>query len=60
MNSKSQLISNFDHLPENPTVDQLNVHLLFVEKVQKGLTDSNQGNVFTKEQAKEKLSKWLK
>jgi len=35
-------------------------HIIFVEKVQKGLDDSENGKLNTKEEAKAKLSKWLK
>ena len=34
--------------------------LLFIEKVEKGIAQSESGNVNTKEEAKQKLSKWLK
>jgi hypothetical protein len=60
MLTKTYLINTFENLPENLTIDQVIDHIVFVEKVQKGLADSANGNVYTKEQAKEKLSKWLK
>lgn len=60
MFTKTYLINTFENLPENLTIDQVIDHIVFVEKVQKGLADSANGNVYTKEQAKEKLSKWLK
>lgn len=60
MITKTQLISTIEGLPENLTIDQVIDHLVFLEKVQKGLDDSKQGKVISKEQAKEKLSKWLK
>lgn len=60
MISKTQLISTLDKLPENLTVDQLIDHIIFVEKVQKGLSDSLLGNTNSKEEAKQKLGKWLK
>jgi len=34
--------------------------LIFVEKVQKGFDDSANGRTNTKEEAKQKLKKWLK
>lgn len=60
MITKTQLINSLDKLPDNLTIDQLVNHLIFVEKVEKGLEDSNNERANTKEQAKEKLSKWLK
>lgn len=60
MITKTHLLSTFDKLPENLTIDQVIDHLIFVEKVQKGLEDSENGRVHTKEEAKKKLHKWLK
>jgi len=60
MITKTQLKSTIDSLPENFTIDQMVDHLVFLEKVQKGLTDSHENKVLTKVQAKEKLQKWLK
>ncbi len=60
MITKTQLINSLDRLPENLTIDQVVDHLIFVEKVQKGLDDSANGRTNTKEEAKQKLKKWLK
>jgi len=60
MITKTQLISTIDSLPENLTINQVVDHLVFLEKVQKGLKDSQEGKINTKVQAKEKLRKWLK
>jgi hypothetical protein len=60
MITKTQLISSLDKLPENLTIDQVVDHIIFVEKVQKGLSDSLNGNINSKEEAKQKLGKWLK
>jgi len=60
MITKTQIINSLDKLPENLTIDQVVDHLIFLEKVQKGLNDSVNGQVNTKEEAKEKLNKWLK
>ena len=60
MITKTQLIDTLDKLPENLTIDQVIDHLIFVEKIQKGLDDSANGRINSKEEAKEKLKKWLK
>ena len=60
MISKTQIINSLDKLPENLTIDQVVDHLIFIEKVQKGLDDSINGRVKTKEEARQKLNKWLK
>mgnify|MGYP000253518289 FL=1 len=60
MITKTQIINSLDKLPDSLTIDQLVDHLIFVEKVEKGLGDSINERVNTKEEAKKKLSKWLK
>ena len=60
MITKTQLIDSLNNLPENLTVDQVIDHIIFVEKVQQGLEDVAQGRVYSKEEAREKLNKWLK
>jgi len=60
MITKTHLLSTFDKLPENLTIDQVIDHIIFVEKVQKGLEDSENGRIYSKEEAKKKLNKWLK
>ena len=60
MITKTQIINSLDKLPENLTIDQVVDHLIFIEKVQKGLDDSINGRINTKEEAKKKLNKWLK
>ena len=60
MITKTQLINTLEKLPENLTIDQVIDHIIFIEKVQKGLEDSENGRVYTNEEAKIKLSKWLK
>jgi hypothetical protein len=60
MITKTQIINSLDKLPEKLSIDQVVDHLIFVEKVQKGLDDSVNGRINTKEEAKQKLKKWLK
>lgn len=60
MITKTQIINSLDKLPENLTIDKVVDHLIFIEKVQRGLDDSVNGRINTKEEAKQKLSKWLK
>lgn len=60
MVTKTQIINSLDNLPENVSIDQVIEHLIFIEKVQKGQNDSASGKINSKEEAKEKLKKWLK
>jgi len=60
MITKTSLINSLEKLPENLTIDQVIDHIIFMEKVQKGLDDSANGRVYSKGEARKKLSKWLK
>ena len=60
MITKTHLLSTFDKLPENLTIDQVIDHIIFVEKVQMSLEDSENGRDYTTEEARKKLNKWLK
>ena len=49
-----------EKLPESFSVECLIDQLVFIAKIEKGLEQSQRGEINTKEQIKNKLSKWLK
>ena len=60
MITKTQIINALDGLPENLTIEQVIDRIIFMDKVQKGIDDSENNRVNTKDQAKQKLGKWFK
>jgi predicted transcriptional regulator len=60
MITKTQIRNTLDSLPENVTIEQVIEHLIFLDKVNKGLDDSENGRTNTVEEARQKLNKWLK
>lgn len=60
MLTKTQIINTLDGLPDNVPIEQVIEHLIFLDKVNKGLSDSESGRINTVEEAKQKLNKWLK
>ena len=60
MLTKENVIKTVSKLPENFSLDELIDELIFIEKVQKGLDESHKNKVYSKEEAKKRLSKWLK
>jgi hypothetical protein len=60
MLTRSQVFDTLEKMPEQFSIDQLFDKLVFINKVEIGLAQSESGQVNTKEQAKHKLSKWLK
>ncbi len=60
MLTRAQVFNTVENLPEQFSIDQLIDKLMFIDKVETGFKQSESGNVNTREQAKQKLSKWLK
>jgi len=60
MLTKTQVNDIIQKMPDEFSIDQLIEKLVFIDKVKTGIDQSEQGKVNTKEQAKQKLSKWLK
>ena len=60
MITKTQIIDSLNNLPDTVTIDEVIEHLIVVEKVQKGMEDSASGKVYSKEEAKDQIKKWLK
>lgn len=55
--TKTQLLDTLSPLPENFNLDQIVDRLIFVEKIQNGLNDSNSDQINI-EEAKQKLKRW--
>jgi len=60
MLTKEKIIKSFDTLPDNLTIDQVIDRVIMLDKIEQGLKDVEDGNVFTTEEVKVKLDKWLK
>ena len=60
MLTKDKIKKSIDSLPDNLTVDQVIDRIILLDKIEQGLKDVEEGNVYTNEQAKAKLNKWLK
>jgi hypothetical protein len=59
MLTREQTYRTIEKLPECFPIEQLIEQLVFVEKVERGLFQSQKGQINSKEQTKVKLSKWL-
>lgn len=49
-----------DRLPEEFTVDQIVEQLVVLNKIKEGLKDRQEGRVYSTDQVKQKLKRWLK
>jgi predicted transcriptional regulator len=60
MLTKEKIKKSIDSLPDNVTIDQVIDRIILLDKIEQGLKDAEEGNVFTTKEAKVKLNKWLK
>ena len=60
MLTKEKVRKTIDRLPESFTVDQIVEELVILNKIEEGLKDIDEGNVFTRNQVKQELKTWLK
>ena len=59
MLTKTNVIESLKVLPDNFTIDELLEHLVFVQKVEEGLKQSENGNTISSEEARKRIDKWL-
>lgn len=60
MLSKEKIIEAIKDMPNKFSVDDLLDRIMLLQKIELGMEQSNAGKVSSTEEAKEKLSKWLK
>jgi predicted transcriptional regulator len=57
---KTQIIETVSAMPDEISIDEIIERLVILEKIEKGQKDISEGKVYTEDQAKERLQKWLK
>lgn len=60
MITKDKLMQTIKDLPEKFSFDDLLDRIILLQKIEIGLQQSEDGQIYTTDQAKEKLKKWLK
>jgi len=60
MLTKDNVIKTISNFPENFTLDELVDKLIFMDKVESGLEQSMANEVLSQEEARNRLSRWLK
>lgn len=56
---KENIINMIKNLPENVSMEDIIEAIYVRKKIEKGMKDSEEGRVYTHEEAKEILKKWL-
>jgi len=60
MITKEKIQKTIQNLPDNPEIELVIEKLILHDKIEQGIKDVNEGNVFSGEEVREKLGKWLK
>ena len=60
MIAKNQLLTSLQDLPEEFTLDELFERAIFIEKINRALAQVEAGEVYTTEEARQKLKEWSK
>jgi len=57
--TKEKVKKTIDRLPDSFTVDQVIEELVVLDKIEKGLKEVEEGKVYSTQQVKDQLKKWL-
>ncbi|MGC1631039.1 MAG: hypothetical protein WA749_02900 [Gelidibacter sp.] len=60
MITKTNLIEQLEHLPEEFTIDELVERLILIEKVKRGYQQSESGNYVSESDLDNEMKKWFK
>jgi len=60
MLTRNKVIKSVNNLPESFTIDELIDRLIFIEKVELGLKQSEEGKVVSNDDVKKIIEKWSK
>ena len=60
MLTKEKIKKTIDTLPDKFTIEDVIEELIVIDKIEQGLKDVQEGNIYTTEEARLKLEKWLK
>jgi len=59
MTTKDKIISGIKNLPDSVTIDDILDQIMLVEKIEKGIEQSNKNQVVSDEELDKRLGKWL-
>lgn len=60
MQTAKQEVGNLlKRLPDNCTLEDVQYHLYVLQKIEKGIKDTDEGRVYTQEEVEKMMSRWL-
>jgi len=60
MLTKEKVISTISKLPETFSLDELVERMIVLDKIEKGLKDSDEDNVISEKELDKRMKEWLK
>jgi predicted transcriptional regulator len=60
MLTKEKIHYTIDSLSDNLTIDQVMDQMILLDKIERGIKDVDEIRIYSTEEVKEKLNKWLK
>jgi predicted transcriptional regulator len=57
---KAEILKAIEELPEDATLEDAMDRLFFLYKVERGLNQAEKGQLLTQEEARERMTRWLK
>lgn len=60
MITKENLLRTLEQMPDKINIDELLEHILLIQKIEMGLSDSDSGNTISHLQFKTEMNEWLK
>ena len=57
--AKEEVRELLEHLPEDPSLEDIQYHIYVRQKVQKGLDAAREGNVISQNEVEKRMSRWL-
>jgi hypothetical protein len=57
--AKQEVAHLLEQLPDDATLEDIQYHVYVLEKILRGRGEVEAGNLFTTEQARDRLSRWL-
>ncbi len=59
MTTKDRIITGIKNLPDSVTIDDILDQIMLVEKIEKGIEQSNKNQVVSDDDLEKRLGKWL-
>ena len=58
--TKQQILKAIEELPDNASVEDAMERLYLLYKIERGLRQADSGDLISKEEARQRMAKWLK